>query len=108
ADWLLEVMLDPQKADDRYIFVINHPDLRGLLKLQGGVENSGLHFYRFNDLRSGLELLRPEVERVAEHDKRDQSLRTPFDRAVMQLNNAWTLYMRLKNTMQPEDTTDFA
>src|SRR6185503_6006554 len=34
ADWLLEVFCNPRQADDRYIFVINHPDLRSLLKLE--------------------------------------------------------------------------
>jgi ABC-type transport system involved in cytochrome c biogenesis permease subunit len=105
ADWLLEVLLDARKADDRYIFVINHPDLRGLLKLDAGVEKSGLHFYRFNDLRDRLNDLRPEVDRI---EKVDASRRTPYDRAVAQLHNAWSLYMRLKNTLQPEDTTDFS
>jgi len=105
AEWLLEVMCNPNQADDRYIFVINHPDLRGLLKLDGGVEKSGLHFYRFNDLRDHLRKLAPEVERVGA--QKDPSLRTPFDRAVMQLHNAWSLYMRLKNTLEPEDTEDF-
>jgi len=55
ADWLLELFCNPEKADDRYIFAINHPDLRSLLKLEGGVEKSGLHFYRFNDIRDQLE-----------------------------------------------------
>jgi ABC-type transport system involved in cytochrome c biogenesis permease subunit len=105
TDWLMEVMLNPLKADERYIFVINHPDLRGMLKLQGGVEKSGLHFYRFNDLRDKLETLRPEVMRV-------QALKAPersqYDNAVLQLHQSWILYMRLKNTLQPEDATDFA
>src|SRR5215813_14823388 len=38
ADWLLEVVCNPRQADDRYIFAINHPDLRGLLKLDDGLE----------------------------------------------------------------------
>lgn len=104
ADWLLEVMCDPEKADDRYIFVINHPDLRSLLKLEGGVEKSGLHFYRFNDIRDRLELLRTEVTRAG---KLDASQRNQFDRAVLKLNTAFGLYFRLKNTLQPEDTKDF-
>jgi ABC-type transport system involved in cytochrome c biogenesis permease subunit len=104
ADWLLEVFCYPRQADDRYIFVINHPDLRSLLKLEGGVEKSGLHFYRFNDLRDKLEALRAEVVRVS--NLPEAAERAPFDQAVMQLNNAWTLFMRLKNTLQPEDTTD--
>jgi cytochrome c-type biogenesis protein CcsB len=105
ADWLLEVFMNPQQADDRYIFVINHPDLRSLLKLEGGVEKSGLHFYRFNDLRDRLESLRKEAMRASEL-KAPQ--RSQFDRAVLQLHEAWILYMRLKNTMQPENATDFA
>lgn len=105
AEWLLEVMANPQKADDRYIFVINHPDLRGLLKLEGGLEKSGLHFYRFNDIKESLQTnLQPEAARAS---KLDASLRTPYDRAVLQLSSAWTLYFRLKNTLQPEDSKDF-
>jgi ABC-type transport system involved in cytochrome c biogenesis permease subunit len=105
ADWLLEVFMHSQQADDRYIFVINHPDLRSLLKLEGGVEKSGLHFFRFNDLRDRLDSLRKEAVRA---NGLNASLRSPFDRAVLQLHEGWILYMRLKNTMQPEDATDFA
>ena len=105
SEWLLEVMANPKQADDRYIFVINHPDLRGLLKLEGGVEKSGLHFYRFNDIRDRLDALRSEVERAG---SLDASQRGPFDRAALQLNNAFGLYFRLKNTLQPENTANFS
>ena len=106
SEWLLELLCNPTKADERYVFVINHPELRSLLKLEGGVEKSGLHFYRFNDIRDQLEgVLRNEVQRAA---KLDSSQRSPFDRAVLQLYNASNLYFRLKNTLQPQDATDFA
>jgi ABC-type transport system involved in cytochrome c biogenesis permease subunit len=105
AEWLLEVFSDPEKADSRYIFVINHPDLRSLMKLEGGVEKSALHFYRFNDIRDRLDSLRSEVERAG---KLEASKQNPFDKAVLQLNNAFGLYFRLKNTLQPEDTKDFS
>jgi ABC-type transport system involved in cytochrome c biogenesis permease subunit len=104
SEWLLEVMLDAPRADDRYIFVINHPDLRSLLRLGPGVEKSGLHFYRFNDLRDRLAQLQPEVARAG---RLEAAQRSPYDRAVLQLHNAWSLYMRLKNTLQPEDTEHF-
>ena len=104
AAWLLEVLCDAQKADDRYIFVINHPDLRGLMKLDGGVEKSALHFYRFNDIKNRLDALKDVSERASQLDA---SQRTSFDRAVLQLNNAFALYFRLKNTLQPEDSADF-
>ncbi len=105
SEWLLELLCNPTKADERYVFVINHPELRSLLKLEGGVEKSGLHFYRFNDIRDRLDDLRNEVQRAG---RLDSSQRSPFDRAVLQLNNAFSLYFRLKNTLQPEDATDFA
>lgn len=103
--WLMEVLFDAEKADSRYIFVINHPDVRGLLELDGGVEKSGLHFYRFRDLRPKLDKLQPEIARAG---KLKAEQRTPYDRALLQLHNAWSLYMRLKNTLQPEDTDNFA
>ncbi len=105
AEWLLEVVANPKLADDRYIFVINHPDLRSLMKLEGGVEKSGLHFYRYNDIKDNLQsVLQSEAARAS---KLDATLRTPYDRAVLQLSSAWTLYFRLKNTLQPEDSKDF-
>ena len=104
ADWLLEVICSPRQADDRYIFAINHPDLRSLLKLDDGVERSGLHYYRFNDIKDQLDAMQVETERVS---KLDPSQRLPFDRAVFRLNNAIRLYFRLKNTFQPEDSPDF-
>jgi ABC-type transport system involved in cytochrome c biogenesis permease subunit len=105
AEWLLEVVANPKVADDRYIFVINHPDVRSLMKLDGGVEKSGLHFYRYNDIKDNLQTnLQPEAARAS---KLDSTLRTPYDRAVLQLSSAWTLYFRLKNTLQPEDSKDF-
>lgn len=105
AEWLLEVVANPKVADDRYIFVVNHPDVRSLMKLEGGVEKSGLHFYRYNDIKDNLQsILQPEAARAS---KLDATLRTPYDRAVLQLSSAWTLYFRLKNTLQPEDSKDF-
>jgi ABC-type transport system involved in cytochrome c biogenesis permease subunit len=104
AEWLLEVLCDARRADDRYVFVVNHPDLRSQLKLEGGVEKSGLHFFRFNDLKPRLEQLQNEANRV---ETIDNSHRNAFDRAVLQLYNAFGLYLRLKNTLQPEDTRDF-
>ncbi|HEV7867198.1 MAG TPA: cytochrome c biogenesis protein CcsA [Chthoniobacteraceae bacterium] len=106
AEWLLEVMAAPDRADDRYIFAANHPDLVSLLKLEGkGVEKSGLHYFRFNDLKESIELMRAEATRA---QKLDQSHRSSFDRAVLQLQSAFFLYLRLKNTIQPQNSQNFA
>ena len=106
AAWLLEVMAAPDQADDRYIFAASHPDLVSLLKLEGkGVENSGLRYFRFNDLKDSMDQLRTEAQRAS---KLDASQRSAFDRAVLQLQTSFFLYLRLKNTIQPQNAQDFS
>lgn len=106
AEWLLEVMAAPDRADDRYIFAASHPDLISLLKLEGkGVEQSGLHYFRFNDLKDTIETMRNEAQRA---EKLDTSQRSAFDRSVLQLQKAFFLYLRLKNTIQPQNAQDFS
>ena len=52
TEWLLEVMLRPEQADERSIFLIHHPDLIGELKLgDKGLEKSGLRYYTHNELK---------------------------------------------------------
>jgi ABC-type transport system involved in cytochrome c biogenesis permease subunit len=105
TEWLLELMSAPDRADERYIFAANHPDLVSLLKLEGkGVEKSGLHYYSFNEVKDTVETLRTEAQRAS---KLDSTQRSPFDRAVLQLQNSFFLYMRLKNTIQPQNSADF-
>src|SRR4030088_1759516 len=49
--WLLEVLLKPDQADQRPIFLIHHPELLTELKLtHTGVEKSGLRYYSYNEL----------------------------------------------------------
>ncbi len=106
AEWLLEVMSAPERADDRYIFAANHPDLVSLLKLEGkGVEKSGLRYFRYNEIKDVTDTLRTEAERAS---KLDSTQRSAFDRAVLQLQSAFFLYLRLKNTIQPQNAEDFA
>ena len=46
SQWLMEVMMHPEIADERYIFAVNHPDLLDELGLDGqGVEKSGLFYF---------------------------------------------------------------
>ena len=52
TDWLLEVFFKPAIADARPIFLIHHPDIISELKLgELGVENSGLRYYTFEEIR---------------------------------------------------------
>jgi len=104
--WLLEVMCEPEKADARSIFLIHHPDLLGELKLEDkGVEKSGLRYYTFNELRPHL----PEIiEQSRKAERVEDQLRTPLQRQVVKLGNAVFVYQKLKFTLHPPESRDFA
>jgi cytochrome c-type biogenesis protein CcsB len=106
TEWLLEVLFKPDVADTRPIFLIHHPDLISELKLgDKGMEKSGLRYYTFNELKAAL----PEI---ANQGRSAESVadvqRTTYQKQVLKLANALMLYHRLKNSIQPEDTPDFA
>jgi ABC-type transport system involved in cytochrome c biogenesis permease subunit len=112
SDWLVETLMRPDLADDRYIFLVHHPELLSILKLEGkGVEKSGLHYFTFNELRPQFPILQEQSERLIDHERRhqvDPQLRTPFQKQLMKLHFALGLYHRLKNSLRPERSEDFA
>src|SRR5438445_4091466 len=56
TEWLLEVIARPEIADTRPAFLIHHSDLLGELKLEKtGIENSGLRYYTFDELKPALD-----------------------------------------------------
>ncbi len=106
TEWLMEVMMKPEVADTRPIFLIYHPDMVDDLKLRGkGTENSGLFYFSFNDLTNAIPRIDKEGQQVAAIDSQE---RTAYQKQVAKLQNALVLYRRLKNSLQPEDTGDFA
>jgi ABC-type transport system involved in cytochrome c biogenesis permease subunit len=105
TEWLLEVMLLPEQADDRYIFLIHHPELLGELKLDGkGVDKSGLKYFTFNELREHYPVIQQQAERASAIDSQ---ARTPFEKSVVKLHFAMGIYQRLKNSLKPERVNDF-
>jgi cytochrome c-type biogenesis protein CcsB len=106
TEWLLQVMARPEEADTNRIFLIHHPELIGDLKLQDkGIENSGLRYYSFDELKPVAQEIFKQVEPIfkREEEKRATSeQRTVFEKQLMKLYNAVTLYQRLKYTLQPE------
>jgi len=106
TEWLLEVMARPEVADTRPIFLIHFSDLLGELKLQNkGVEKSGLRYYTFNELIPVLEEIIKQGQKANDVKPEQQ---TTFQKQVLKLANAVTLYRRLKFTLQPEGTDHFA
>ena len=108
TEWLLEVMMNHEKADTRKVFRIapGNFELKSLLKLPSrnmAAGEDGKH-YSWNQIKPSLEALEKEGRRVAQIEA---AHRNPFDQSVMKLQNALFLYMRLKNTIHPENTTNF-
>lgn len=107
TEWLMEMLMNPEVADNRRSFRVDHPELKSLIHLPdkdptGNVED-GKH-YTWNQIKPGLDQIRQQAERIS---KIEASHRTPFEQAVWHLQNRMFLYMRLQNTLQPQDTRDF-
>ena len=111
TEWLLEVMARPEEADTRPAFLIHHSDLLGELKLQEkGIENSGLRYYTFEEVKPAMAEIGKQAKRIFKREKDKLSTpeqRTVFEKQLMKLYNAVTLYESLKYTLQPEGMDDF-
>jgi ABC-type transport system involved in cytochrome c biogenesis permease subunit len=104
--WLLEVMFKPNVADTRPIFLIHHPDLISELKLGSeGVDKSGLRYYTFNEIQPHLNEIRDQGSKASQVE---DARRTAYQKQILKLANAVILYQRLENSIQPQDTKNFA
>ncbi len=105
TEWLLEVLSRPEVADTRPIFLIHHPEILSELKLEeSGVERSGLRYYTFAELRPVLREIDTQSRKALEVESARQ---TTYQKQISKLGNALVLYRRLKNSAQPEGTTNF-
>ena len=106
TEWLLEVMFKPDLANTRPVFLIHHPDLISELKLgDTGVEKSGLRYYTFEEIEPALKEIGEQGRKAGEVE---DAQRTTYQKQVLKLANAVFLYQRLKSSLQPEGTPDFA
>lgn len=106
TEWLLEVFFKPEVANTRPIFLIHHPEILGELKLTDkGLEKSGLRYYTFQEIEPVLDDIRVQGRKASELE---DAQRTPYQKQMLKLGNAVVLYQRLKNSIQPEGTHDFA
>ncbi|HET6440707.1 MAG TPA: cytochrome c biogenesis protein CcsA [Anaeromyxobacter sp.] len=95
--WLLDVMFRPQLADKQPAFVINDPELLGLM----GLPQTANRYYPF-------ESISPHADQVQKQAMAAQAVesanRTRFQRAAVNLAERAWLYFKLKNTVEPEGT----
>lgn len=106
AEWLLETATNPTLADQRFIFSIDHPDLKSELKIEGkGLERSGLTYFSYRQLRDQRQKIVTDAQVAGDKESQERST---YERAVFRLANSMVVYERLKNSLQPEHTHDFA
>ena len=98
-EWMVELMMKPEAADDRKVFRVDHPELLDLLKLPQNEKH-----FSFNQLTPSYDEIGKQSERI---DKIDQQVRTPFEKQVMKLANALFLYQRLELSLRPPNSDNF-
>jgi ABC-type transport system involved in cytochrome c biogenesis permease subunit len=100
-EWLLDVMFRPEVADQQEIFVIDDPEVLGLL----GIQQSKNRYYSFATLAPHIDELQRQY---AAAEPVDVKLRSRYQSAVVNLFERMFMYHRLKNTMQLEGTPGLA
>ena len=99
-EWLLDVMFRPELADAQPVFVVDDPEVLGLMGLAEG------------DRHLAMKALAPhleEIQRQAAAARRpDAKERSRFQRAIVNLHDRMFLYYRLRNTMQPARSAGLA
>jgi ABC-type transport system involved in cytochrome c biogenesis permease subunit len=100
-EWLLDVLFRPEVADRQEIFVIDDPEVLGLI----GIQQSKNRYYGFATLAPHID----EIQRqYAAAEPVEAKLRSRYQSAVVNLFERMFLYHRLKNTLQLEGTPGLA
>jgi ABC-type transport system involved in cytochrome c biogenesis permease subunit len=103
TEWLLDVTFRPELADTYQHFEIVHPDVLAIfdLRLQDGQ----------GEKRFSLKQLQPKIGELQRQarlaDQVESAVRTPFQRAVMQLYGNLVHYQRLRHALASPERPDF-
>ncbi|HTA95038.1 MAG TPA: cytochrome C biogenesis protein, partial [Verrucomicrobiae bacterium] len=101
-EWLANVTMNPQVADNWPVFRVDNPDLTAFLKLPAlnkAQHQDGEHF-SWNQIAPSLQTFDAENERV---EKIESAQRNAYERAVVKVHARLELYAQLKNTIQPQN-----
>ena len=103
SEWLLDVLFRSQRADAYQHFEINHPDLLALcgLTIADGRDKKR---FSFRQVEPKMTELQRQVELARDIES---ALRTPFQKAVLQLYSNLGLYIRLKASLVAPNHGDF-
>jgi ABC-type transport system involved in cytochrome c biogenesis permease subunit len=99
--WLADTLFNASVADEYPAFVIRNADVLGLF----GWQQSERKYFSFAELTPFLKQIDEQGEQA---DKLQAVERSAYQSAILNLRNALVLYQRLKNSVQPEGTENFA
>ncbi len=100
-EWLADLLFRPATADAQPVFVINDPDVLGLL----GLKQSAERYFSFDVLKPHIEAIEQQAQ--AAHGI-EAKQRTRFQSAIVNLYDRMILYNRLQNTVQLMDSPGLA
>ena len=105
-EWLANVMMNPVAADNWPVFRVDNPDLVSLLKLpeKNALKKSDGINYSWNQIQPSLDVFDKENQRV---QKIDSANRTAYENAIAKMQQRLTLYVQLRNAVQPADAQDW-
>ncbi len=98
--WLMETMMNPDAATSWNIFRIDNLELLNLLQLPESQK-----YYSFDQIQPHLDDISRQAQRI---NNTDDANRTAFERQLLKLDNALEIDQRLKLSLCPSGTTDFA
>ncbi|MEO5961376.1 MAG: cytochrome C biogenesis protein, partial [Opitutaceae bacterium] len=103
GEWLLDMLYRAHQADHYQVFEVTHPDILAMLNLSAE-DGAGRKRFAVRQFAGKLS----ELDRQAKlADDTESALRTPFQRAVVQLRNSVAFYQRLQNSLIASDSDDF-
>jgi ABC-type transport system involved in cytochrome c biogenesis permease subunit len=100
-EWLLDLMFRPRVADAQPAFVINDPDVLGLL----GLQQTSNRYFPFTVLAPHLDEIQQQAQAAHPIDAKQRSR---FQSAIVNLFDRIYLYYRLRNTFQLDGTPGLA
>jgi ABC-type transport system involved in cytochrome c biogenesis permease subunit len=100
-EWLTDTMFNASVADGYPVFVVQNADVLGLF----GWEQSDRKYFSFREFSPFLQKIEEQGE---ESEKLESVQRSAYQNAILNLRNGLVLYVRLKNSVQPEDAQNFA
>jgi ABC-type transport system involved in cytochrome c biogenesis permease subunit len=99
--WLAYVLFNASVADQYSVFVVQNDEVLGLF----GWEQSQRKYFSFAEFSPFLKQIEEQGDQA---DKLEAVQRSAFQSAILNLRNGLTLYQRLKNSLQLDDTQNFA